>query len=203
MTFEEFMRHASDAAYMGNEDLRRGYAREVFDALDKLRAEREKLINERRQLRARLVECRPWVGVCPYPNTPGFTEMMAIRGLCDDTLAEVTREELEADDEPLFVEVAAPTIRARARVRSVDRSIAYESAAFDREIDHHKRVVLMLEAKCKEATRERDEARGDAERIRQKAIVAQSERDHARVEFKMLQYRLEAAGKIISENGCD
>jgi hypothetical protein len=88
MTFEEFMRHASDAAYMGNEDLLRGYAREVFVALDKLRAER-------------------------------------------------------------------------------------------------------------------DEARGDAERIRQKAIVAQSERDHARVEFKMLQYRLEAAGKIISENGCD
>ncbi len=42
-----------------------------------------------------------------------------------------------------------------------------------------------------DALRERDEARGDAERIRQKAIVAQSERDHARVELKMLQYRLD------------
>lgn len=40
---------------------------------------------------------------------------------------------LEPDDEPLFVEVAAPTIRVRARVRSVDRSIAYEGAAFDRD----------------------------------------------------------------------
>ena len=66
------------------------------DERDKLRAEvaearkaREKLINERRQLRARLVECRPWVGVVPYPNTPGFSEMLSIRDLADDTLEEV------------------------------------------------------------------------------------------------------------------
>lgn len=52
------------------------------DEIDNLRA-------ERRQLRARLVECRSWVGVCPYPNTPGFTEMMAIRDIADDTLEEV------------------------------------------------------------------------------------------------------------------
>jgi hypothetical protein len=51
--------------------------------------------------------------------------------------------------------------------------------------------------------RERDEARGAAERIRGKAIVAQRERDHARVESKLLQYRLDAAGDIISANGCD
>jgi hypothetical protein len=47
------------------------------------------LRHERRQLRARLVECRPWVGVCPFPNTKGFSEMLAIRDLADDTLEEV------------------------------------------------------------------------------------------------------------------
>lgn len=56
---------------------------------DRLKAERDKLIGERRQLRARLVECRPWVGVCPFPNTKGFSEMLAIRDLADDTLEEV------------------------------------------------------------------------------------------------------------------
>ena len=60
------------------EDQRNANARKI----DKLRA-------ERRQLRARLVECRPWVGVCPFPNTPGFSEMIAIRDLADDTLEEV------------------------------------------------------------------------------------------------------------------
>lgn len=54
----------------------------VIDAVQLMR-------DERRQLRARLVECRPWVGVCPWPNTPGFTEMLAIRDIADDTLAEV------------------------------------------------------------------------------------------------------------------
>ena len=53
------------------------------------REEIDKLRAERRQLRARLVECRPWVGVCPFPNTPGFSEMIAIRDLADDTLEEV------------------------------------------------------------------------------------------------------------------
>lgn len=33
----------------------------------------------------------------------------------------------EVDGEPLFVEVAAPTIRVRARVRSVDRSTGRET----------------------------------------------------------------------------
>jgi hypothetical protein len=41
----------------------------------------------------------------------------------------------EADDEPLFVEVAAPTIRVRGRVRSVTRSTAYEGTAFERGDD--------------------------------------------------------------------
>jgi hypothetical protein len=54
----------------------------VIDAVQLMR-------DERRQLRARLVECRPWVGVVPYPNTPGFSEMIAIRDLADDTLEEV------------------------------------------------------------------------------------------------------------------
>lgn len=44
---------------------------------------------ERRQLRRRLVECLPWVGCTPYPNTPGFSEMIAVRDLANDTLAEV------------------------------------------------------------------------------------------------------------------
>lgn len=59
------------------------------ECLERVSREVERLRAERRQLRARLVECRPWVGVCPYPNTPGFTEMLAIRDLADDTLEEV------------------------------------------------------------------------------------------------------------------
>lgn len=39
MTFEEFMGHADDAVYMSNVDLLRGYAKEVFNELDRLRAE--------------------------------------------------------------------------------------------------------------------------------------------------------------------
>lgn len=58
-------------------------------SLERMTAERDKLSSERRQLRARLVECRPWVGVLPYPNTPEFSEMLAIRDLADDTLEEV------------------------------------------------------------------------------------------------------------------
>lgn len=53
------------------------------------RGEIQKLRDEKRQLRRRLVECRPWVGVCPLPNTPGFSEMLAIRDIADDTLDEV------------------------------------------------------------------------------------------------------------------
>lgn len=52
-------------------------------------SEIEQLRADCRQLRRRLVECRPWVGVCPFPNQPGFDEMLAIRDLADDTLAEV------------------------------------------------------------------------------------------------------------------
>ena len=56
---------------------------------DALEQKIQVLLHERRQLRARLVECRPWVGVCPFPNQPGFDEMLAIRDLTDDTLKEV------------------------------------------------------------------------------------------------------------------
>lgn len=56
---------------------------------DELRKKAEVLLNERRQLRARLVECRPWVGCCPFPNTPAFDELIAIRAIADDTLEEV------------------------------------------------------------------------------------------------------------------
>jgi hypothetical protein len=63
---------------------------------DEARAEVERLQNDlhayraiRRQLLARLRECRPWVGVCPFPNTREFSEMVAVRDLADDTLDEV------------------------------------------------------------------------------------------------------------------
>lgn len=78
-----------------------------------------------------------------------------------------------------------------------------EDAAYDGITDVAVSHVHKLFDELDKLRAEAAEARGDAERIRQKAIVAQSERNHARVEFKMLQYHLEAAGKIISENGCD
>ena len=64
-------------------------AMRLAEERDDLTADANRLLHERRQLRARLVECRPWVGVCPFPNQPGFGEMLAIRDLADDTLAEV------------------------------------------------------------------------------------------------------------------
>jgi hypothetical protein len=54
-----------------------------------LDAEVERLRADRRQLRARLVECRQYIGFVPWPNTKGMTEMLAIRDLADDTLDEV------------------------------------------------------------------------------------------------------------------
>jgi hypothetical protein len=56
---------------------------------DALEQKIQVLIDERRQLRARLVECRAWAGRCPYPNTPAFDELIAVRELADDTLEEV------------------------------------------------------------------------------------------------------------------
>lgn len=54
-----------------------------------LDAEVERLRADRRQLRARLVECRPYVGFAPWPNTRGMSEMLAFRDLADQTLDEV------------------------------------------------------------------------------------------------------------------
>lgn len=45
-------------------------------------------LTERRQLRARLVECRPWVGVCPLESVK-IQEVCLVRDLADDTLAEI------------------------------------------------------------------------------------------------------------------
>lgn len=39
MTFDQFMHHAADAAYMGDESLLRGYAKQLFDEVDRLRNE--------------------------------------------------------------------------------------------------------------------------------------------------------------------
>ena len=56
-------------------------ALDARDEIDKLRA-------ERRQLRTRLVECLPFVGVCPLePNR--IQLMQLVRDLADDTLEEV------------------------------------------------------------------------------------------------------------------
>ncbi len=62
---------------------------EALAEADKLRAGVDRLRAERRQLRARLVECLPWVGCTPYPYTAQFTEMIAARDLANDTLEEV------------------------------------------------------------------------------------------------------------------
>jgi phage shock protein A len=78
------VRATVDALQIARDD-----ADEARGEVERLRRERNKLISERRQLRARLVECRPWVGVLPYPGTPEFNEMIAIRDLADDTLEEV------------------------------------------------------------------------------------------------------------------
>lgn len=43
MTLEEFMKHAADAAYMGDADLLEGYAREVFGERDDAREEVKRL----------------------------------------------------------------------------------------------------------------------------------------------------------------
>lgn len=54
----------------------------------KLHEEVVALRAERRQLRARLVECRPWVGVCPF-DPAKINEVGLVRDLADDTLEEV------------------------------------------------------------------------------------------------------------------
>jgi hypothetical protein len=62
---------------------------EVEDQRNALRSEVDKLRYERRMFRRRLVECLPWIGRVPYPNTPAFGEMIACRDLADDALKEV------------------------------------------------------------------------------------------------------------------
>jgi hypothetical protein len=64
---------------------------DLLAELDSLLAEVDRLRAEKRQLRARLVECLPWVGCTPYPNTRGFSEMIAARDLANDTLVEVEK----------------------------------------------------------------------------------------------------------------
>lgn len=77
------------ASYSEDVESLNGCVARLETALYEARDEAAKLRAERRQLRRRLVECRPWVGVCPFPNHPGFSEMLAIRDLADDTLEEV------------------------------------------------------------------------------------------------------------------
>lgn len=64
------------------------HASHLTDVVTLLEEERDKLRAERRQLRARLVECLPFVGVCPLePNR--IQLMRLVRDLADDTLEEV------------------------------------------------------------------------------------------------------------------
>ena len=77
------------ASYAEDVESFNGCVARLEAALYEARDEAAKLRHERRQLRRRLVECRPWIGVCPFPNHPGFSEMLAIRDLADDTLKEV------------------------------------------------------------------------------------------------------------------
>lgn len=64
------------------------HASHLTDVVTLLEDERDKLRAERRQLRARLVECLPFVGVCPLePNR--IQLMHLVRDLADDTLEEV------------------------------------------------------------------------------------------------------------------
>jgi hypothetical protein len=61
---------------------------DLVEAVRLLVSECDKLRAERRQLRARLVECLPFVGVCPLePNRIQW--MQLVRDLADDTLEEV------------------------------------------------------------------------------------------------------------------
>jgi hypothetical protein len=70
-------------------DAWRAKVKEVEDQRNALRSEVDKLRYERRMFRRRIAECLPWVGCTPYPNTPGFNEMIACRDLAKDTLDEV------------------------------------------------------------------------------------------------------------------
>jgi hypothetical protein len=64
------------------------HASHLTDVVTLLEDERDKLRAERRQLRARLVECLPFVGMCPLePNR--IQLMQLVRDLADDTLEEV------------------------------------------------------------------------------------------------------------------
>ena len=77
------------ASYAEDVESLNGCVSRLEAALYEARDEAVKLRDERRQLRRRLVECLPWVGRVPYPNTPGFSEMIACRDLAKDTLEEV------------------------------------------------------------------------------------------------------------------
>ena len=64
------------------------HASHLTDVVTLLEDERDNLRAERRQLRARLVECLPFVGVCPLePNRIQLVQL--VRDLADDTLEEV------------------------------------------------------------------------------------------------------------------
>jgi hypothetical protein len=63
-------------------------AMRLAEERDDLIADANLLLHERRQLRARLVECRPWVGFCPL-EPARINEVRLVRDLADDTLKEV------------------------------------------------------------------------------------------------------------------
>ena len=59
MTLKDFMKHAADAAYMGDASLLEAYAREVFDELERTRAALDRVTRERDFARERKFMPRP------------------------------------------------------------------------------------------------------------------------------------------------
>lgn len=74
-----------DASYQIDDTAKADIWRELASAAA---AQGDRLAYERRMFRRRLVECRPWVGVCPLA-ADGIQEVSAVRDLADDTLTEV------------------------------------------------------------------------------------------------------------------
>lgn len=71
-------------------DCWRAKVKEVEDQCNANAREIDRLRHERRNLRARLEECRPWVGVCPLEPAK-IKEVCLVRDLADDTLKEVKK----------------------------------------------------------------------------------------------------------------
>jgi hypothetical protein len=117
----------------------------------------------------------------------------------DDARAELAFMRAEyGDSEPGDMTADALMLQSRILRRDRDearRALGEILAVIHRDGGHHTgehgitQSVADAHATWAAMVQERDGARDDAERIRRKAIAAQSERDHALVEFMLLQTR--------------